>query len=200
MKLKIIIAVIVLLLIAGNAILLRQNMSIRDNADALRVNMAQQGDSLSRVITLTKRDFKFLLKEKDNDIDSILNAEKIRPAKVRVVTVDKHHYHTEYDTVYVSDGTPSINNDSLLYYNWEASNKCLVISGNVLAKTEVKPIVSVLDADYNTEITHIGYWKKKWTGRRFLWVIKIKKKYIELHTSSTCGDNIVEHLEISDSE
>lgn len=196
LKIKIAIAVIFLASILMNGLMFKWNQSNKDNADSLRVNLFEQADSLTKVITVTEREFKMLLKSKENKIDSILKEENIRKKKVRTVTVIEHHYHMKVDTMYVPVESKGSISDSMFQYYFHKDDGCLSLSGDIYAKTKMKPLLAITESNYNTEITNIAYLKKKWTGRRFLWVFKIKKEYIELHSESTCGENKIEQLEI----
>mgnify|MGYP001160342876 CR=1 FL=1 len=182
--------IIALIVSIGIIVTLQSRMSsLKKEHDRIYNNYQEQVEGLNKSLTLTKQELKDYIKE-NKKLDSLLKAEKIKPAKIKYITRVEHHYIT--DTIRVKIGDSSPNNDSI--FPFEYNNGCLFFDGELEVKT---PKLTLNSVEYNDNQTHIVYLKKKKTGRKFLFVFPIKKQYIELHTHSECGENRVEQLNIN---
>ena len=188
-KLNLILVTLVGVLVLSLFVVLSTLRSTTDERDRIKGNLDQVQFELNRSLVMTQRELDSYIME-NKALDSLLKAERIKPARIEYITEVKHHYHR--DTIEVNVG------------EWEAAGKvfpisyrdeCLSFSGRVDLINE-RPRVGLTNVSYVDNQTHVGYLKKKDTGRRFLWVFPIRKKFLELHTYSDCGDNEVHHIEI----
>jgi len=187
-KLKIILAVALVAALGMIMTLQSKVGKLKDERDRINNNYQEQVEGLNKSLSLTEQELRSYL-ERNKELDSLLEAEKIKPAKIKYITRVKHHYHT--DTVEVKIGEKVQNNDYL--YPIEYDNGCLFLEGEMDVKT---PNLTLNRIEYNDQQEHIAYLKKKDTGRRFLWIFPIRKEYLELHTNSKCGENTVEQINI----
>jgi hypothetical protein len=187
MKLKLILIGIAIVLASSWWMQTRRLVKMTEERDRINNNYQEQVEGLNKNLNLTKKEFKNLLK-KNSELDSLLKAEKIRKNKVEYVTVVKTDYKVEYVPVEI------IKRDTTKYTVWY-SDKCLSFNGVVDVSVPSFMMEEIL---FNNKTSIVGYKKKKDTGRRVLWVFKVKKEYIEIHASSKCGETTVETLNIID--
>ena len=162
---------------------------VKQERDRINNNYTEVVEGLNQSLTLTKAELRTYL-SRNRELDSLLKAEKIKPSQVKYITRVEHVYTR--DTVEV-EVLPQDANKSIYEYPITYNDGCLRFTGDMNIE---KIFVRINSIEYRDEQAHVGYLKKKDTGRRFLWIFPIRKKFLELHTESKCGENKVEHIKI----
>jgi len=181
---------LVILAFMALGVLYSRFSELKRDRDRINNNYIETVEGLNQSLALTKAELRtYLLRNKE--LDSLLKAERIKPAQVKYITRVEHTYVR--DTVEV-EVLPQDANKPVYEYPITYNDGCLAFSGDI----NVEDIsIRLNKIEYKDEQTHVGYLKKKDTGRRFLWIFPIRKKFLELHTESKCGGNKVEHINIS---
>lgn len=188
MKRYIVIGVLIIL----SLIQLKYITTLIEDKDRLSNNIVELQDSIDTNIKLSINEFNLLLKSRD-DLQLLLNEEKIKKSKIKTITIIKEHY--QVDTVEVLVNQPIEINDTTFNYPITYNDNCLTIEGTITTQHIENPFVTIDKATYDNELVRIAYLKRKPTGRKFLF-INIKKKYIELITNSKCGTTTSENIDI----
>lgn len=188
MKVKIIGALLglIVILISISAILYNWGAQQRDERDRLFITSQKQLLEKDQSLQITKVELKQYLKQ-NKELDSLLKKERIKVKDVRTITQIKEIYIKGRDTlIMVKDSIPST-------YSFKYDKDCLSFVGIANTRTLQTIIDSV---HYENNIRMISYLKKEDTGRKILWLFHIKKKYLELHSESDCGQLEIRRLEI----
>lgn len=180
---------LVILAFMALGVLYSRFSELKQDRDRINNNYLEAVEGLNQSLALTRAELRmYLLRNKE--LDSLLEAERIKPAQVKYITRVEHTYVRDTAEVEV---LPQDANKPVYEYPITYNDGCLAFSGDI----NVEDIsIRLNKIEYKDEQTHVGYLKKKDTGRRFLWVFPIREKFLELHTESKCGGNKVEHINI----
>jgi hypothetical protein len=169
-------------------VLVKNNLSLRKALDIESNNYIESLNEQERLLTISK----FQLQERlanDKKLDSIISSLKLKIKDVRTITTVEYRY--VLDTVVIP-----LKQDSVDTYLFSYISPCISFDGKVDIE---KKLISVNNITNKDTLRHVVYMKKKPTGRKFLF-FNIKRKMLELHTSSECGDIKVEQLNIHKDE
>lgn len=185
MKVALITISILLISIVG---LFSWNTRLKNERDQLYISTQKQLLDKDQSIEITKTQLAEYI-DQNQKLDSTLKKNKIKQKDIKTITIIKEVYVGTSDTVTLyKDTIPDL-------YKFTYDKDCLYFEGVVdIKKTEVM----INPPQYTDSITLISYLKKEKTGRKWLWVFNIKKKYLELHSYSQCGKSDIKQLTISD--
>ena len=182
-KLKWLRALAFLALVVVVSVLFNENRALRKQNDIHLINDKEQYDQI-RSLTITGEQFEDRLRH-DKKMDSIVSSLNVRLKNIKTITTTEYIF--KRDTIKVPVIKDSINNYSLSY-----QSECLSFRGSFNTESlELK----LTNFNYNDTIYHVAYMKRKPTGKKFLF-FNLKRKVLDLHTSTKCGEVKVEQLNI----
>lgn len=182
-----IIGLILLLLIGSNIFLIKERANLIEDKDRMTISIQKQLKQKDDLIEVSRRDFKMLMKG-NLQMDSLLKQAKTKLKNVNSYTKIKVITKIERDTVPVP-----VFIDSENFYNFNYDRNCLSFDATLNVE-KMEATLSNIEQDQVIEL--LSYLKKEKTGRKFLWIFNINRKYLELHTKSKCGKVEVRQLNI----
>lgn len=187
-KLSVILIGVVVILSGFVFYLKKQLDDMTRDRDRIENNYNQEVTKLNKSLSYNRAELKSYI-DRNKELDSLLKAERIKPPQIKYITLIEYDYIT--DTV-EADVLPPIKE---FVYPIEYNDGCFLVEGQM----DVKEINLIFDKlEFNNKQTHIGYLKKRDTGRRILWIFPIRRKYLELHVHNTCGESVVTNININE--
>ena len=182
-KLKLILVLVFIGLIIAATTLFNQNKALRKQNDMHLINDKAQYEQI-KSLSITREQLEERLKH-DKKMDSIVSSLNVRLKNIKTITTTEYIF--KRDTIQI----PVIK-DSVNHYTLSYNSECLSFGGSF--NTESLEL-NLTNFNYNDSIYHVAYMKRKPTGKKFLF-FNLKRKVLDLHTSTKCGEVRVEQLNI----
>jgi len=166
-------------------IFFKQIQNLKQNNDRLLTNVEQlMNNNNSKILELTKQEFKKNYYDKDSLLRSIVDSINIRYRNIER-TINYKYYHI-YDTTITLITT----SDSTIKKFKHEFDKCVSVSGEVNWK---KSIIKFDSLKLNMNTTTLYYWKRP---HKFLFINWGKKEHFAVTKNNCSGETKMTDIEI----